>query len=223
VTGPADDDPATAVDALLTAGQVPEAAELVEVALLGGLLAGTAGAHVRLKVASALVMNGAATDALRHADAVLMETGLDDEVYSSAQLTRLMALMAHDEFASTRAPAVAILGATTSPDDDASVAAALTTMGSVAWTEGRVADSIMLLRAAVTRSRRGRFADRAMHPGRVSRCHSSPWASSPRPRRSCARIKTTSVRATTPGAGGESFAFGGRDMPRRIRRRVGRV
>jgi DNA-binding CsgD family transcriptional regulator len=149
---------------LLAAGRVAEAAELVDVALLGGLLSGTAGAHVRLKVASALVMNGSAAEALGHAEAVLTQSGLDDEVYSSAQLTRLMALMAHDEFASTRAPAVALLAGTTSLEDDASMAAALTTMGSVAWTEGRVADSIMLLRAAVTRSRRGRFADQAMHP-----------------------------------------------------------
>jgi hypothetical protein len=115
-------------------------------------------------------MNGHPAEALSHAEAVLAESGLDDEIYSAGQLSRLLALMAHDEFAAAREPAVAILATTPSPGHDESMAGALTTVGSVAWTEGRVADSILLLRAAVTRARRGRFADRAMHPRQSLSC-----------------------------------------------------
>jgi DNA-binding CsgD family transcriptional regulator len=164
VTDPDGDAPLGAVNALLAAGRVSEAVELVELAFLEGAMSGTAVARLRLRLTSALLMNGFAAEALRQAEAVLAESGLDDEIYSAGQLSRLLALMAHDEFAAAREPAVAILAATPSPGEDESIAGALTTMGSVAWTEGRVADSILLLRAAVTRAQRGRFADRAMHP-----------------------------------------------------------
>jgi DNA-binding CsgD family transcriptional regulator len=159
-----DDHGLAAIDILLHAGRVVEAAELVELAFLEGTLSGTTGAQLRLKLASALLLNGQAAEALGHAEVILAESGLDDEIYRAAQLSRLLALMAHDEFAATREPAVAILAATPSAREDESLAGALTTMGSLAWTEGRVSDSILLLGAAVTRARRGRFADRAMHP-----------------------------------------------------------
>jgi DNA-binding CsgD family transcriptional regulator len=60
--------------------------------------------------------------------------------------------------------AAAILAGDSPPDDDALLAGALATVGSVAWTEGRVGDSISFLRAAVSRAGRGGLADLAMHP-----------------------------------------------------------
>jgi DNA-binding CsgD family transcriptional regulator/tetratricopeptide (TPR) repeat protein len=108
-------------------------------------------------------MCGDAGGALREAAAVLDEPGLEEDIYAAGQLARLLAMMAHQEFAAARAPAVAILAAAKG-SDDGSLAGALTTMGSVAWTEGRVEEAIALLRAAIVRADRGRFAERAMHP-----------------------------------------------------------
>lgn len=164
MTGPTDSTGFAQVDALLAAGRVAEAAEAAEVVILDGALSGESAARLRLKLSSALLMNGYAAEATSQVEAVLAEQGLDDDLYGAGRLTRLIALMAQDEFTAVREPAVAILAGITSPADDASMAAALTSLGSVAWTEGRVAESLALLRGAVTRAGRGRFADRAMHP-----------------------------------------------------------
>jgi DNA-binding CsgD family transcriptional regulator len=164
VTGPINAPLFAAVDSLLAAGRVAEAVEVAEAALVEGALSGKSAAQLRLKLSSALLMSGYAAKALSQAEEVLAGSRLDAEVYEAGRRACLIALMAHDEFAAAREPAVAILAGTTSSSDDGSIAAALTTLGSVAWTEGRVADSIMLLRGAVTRAQRGRFADRALHP-----------------------------------------------------------
>jgi DNA-binding CsgD family transcriptional regulator len=153
-----------ALAALLNEGRVPEAAALAEAIFRQGTLRGDAAALLRLRLASALVMHGEPAAALTQAEAVISESGLGLEAYRAGEQSRLIALMAHGQFAEAREPAVAILAETTSLADGASMAAALTTIGSVAWTEGRVADSVMLFRAAVTQSQRGRFADPAMHP-----------------------------------------------------------
>jgi hypothetical protein len=131
VTEPENETPLQGVHALLAAGRVVEAVELVELASFEGTLSGRSAAQLRLRLSSALLMNGYTAEALNQAEAVLAESGLD-EIYSAAQLSRLLALMAHQEFAAAREPAVAILAATPSPGEDESMAGALTTMGSVA-------------------------------------------------------------------------------------------
>jgi hypothetical protein len=103
-------------------------------------------------------------------------------------------LGAVDEFAAAREPALAILSATPSPGEDESMAGALATIGSVAWTEGRVADSILLLLAAVTRSN---VDGPPIGPDTHDRASPSPWSplgSSTKPRPSSSRILKTSSR-----------------------------
>ena len=94
VTSPDRDTPIGAVDALLAAGRVIEAVEVVEVALFEGTLSGRAAAQLRLRLSSGLLMNGYAAEALSQAEAVLAESGLE-EIYNAAQLSRLLATTDH--------------------------------------------------------------------------------------------------------------------------------
>src|SRR5437588_10672080 len=75
VIDPDGDPPFGAVNALLAAGRVSEAVELVELAFFEGTLSGTAVARLRLRLSSALLMNGFAAEALSQAEAVLEESG----------------------------------------------------------------------------------------------------------------------------------------------------
>jgi DNA-binding CsgD family transcriptional regulator len=63
------------------------------------------------------------------------------------------------DVASIRAPAEAVLAGTDGPQSDAALAAALATLGAVAWHEGRIADAIGLVRAGVGRADRGTQSD----------------------------------------------------------------
>ena len=98
MTGPTDSTGFAQVDALLAAGRVAEAAEAAEVVILDGALSGESAARLRLKLSSALLMNGYAAEATSQVEAVLAEQGLDDDLYGAGRLTRLIALMAQDEF-----------------------------------------------------------------------------------------------------------------------------
>jgi DNA-binding CsgD family transcriptional regulator len=114
-------------------------------------------------MSSVLLMQGQPEAALAEAEIVLAMAGLSQETYAAAQLARLMGLMASGEFVGAQGPAEAILAGASS-DTNASLAGALATIGAVAWTEGRVADSMSFLRAAVARCHAGPEAARRMHP-----------------------------------------------------------
>ena len=80
---------------------------------------------------------------------------------------QLLELLAHDDFEHAQPIAERILAGGDQTDDDDVLAAAVTTLGVIAWSEGRVADALGLLHAAVrradrlpaaTRQTRARFA-----------------------------------------------------------------
>jgi DNA-binding CsgD family transcriptional regulator/tetratricopeptide (TPR) repeat protein len=142
----------TAVDALVGAGRAQEAIELAHTAIAAPATPRRIAAKLHLSLARLAVMSGRLPDAVDEADAVLAMTGLSDELYAAAEQTRLLALMADGDFAPAREPAEVILGGAGRAGGDASVGGALTTLGSIAWTEGHVADAIGLFRAAAERA-----------------------------------------------------------------------
>ena len=153
----------TAVDALMAASRVPEATELARSALAAGKTPPEVAAELRLTLASSAFMKARRAEAVSQAEAVLVQTGLDDEVYAAAELTRLIALMAAGDFLEARYAAEVILGGG-GRAGDASLAGALTAVGSIAWIDGRVGEAIGLLRAAVTRAEAESPVARHMHP-----------------------------------------------------------
>lgn len=144
-----------AVDALIGAGRTPEAIQLARTTRDGDATPPQFVAALRLRLADVAVMGNHAADAVAEANAVLAMGGLRDDVHAAAEQTRLLALMAEGDFGPARQPAEAILGGTGHAGGDASVAGALVTLGSIAWTEGRVADAIGLFRAAAQRAEGG--------------------------------------------------------------------
>jgi DNA-binding CsgD family transcriptional regulator len=70
---------------------------------------------------------------------------------TEAELARLLGLLHESDVAAARGPAEAILAGGEGFGGDAALAGALTALGLLAWHEGRVADALLLLRAAVTR------------------------------------------------------------------------
>jgi DNA-binding CsgD family transcriptional regulator len=108
-------------------------------------------ATMRVSAASFLLMAGRPADAAAEAEAVLLVPGLPEHLYANAELARLQALMAQDEVAGVRGCTEAIL-AGTDPSGDAALSGALTALGFIAWGEGRCADAVGLLRAAVQRA-----------------------------------------------------------------------
>jgi DNA-binding CsgD family transcriptional regulator len=153
-----------AVDSLVAEGRPDQAIGLARTALAEDDLTPATAARVRLTVSSVLLMKGQPEAALAEAEIVLSVAGLTQETYAAAQLARLMGLMASGEFSGAQGPAEAILAGGASSDTNASLAGALATIGAVAWTQGRVGDSISFLRAAVARCHRGPEAARRMHP-----------------------------------------------------------
>jgi DNA-binding CsgD family transcriptional regulator len=117
-----------------------------------------------LIMSSAAFMSARRADALADAEAVLAQAGLADELYAGAELARLLALMAEGDFSGAQQPAESILAGAARAGGDASLAGALTALGSIAWVEGRVADGIGLFRAAVRRADREPLATGGMHP-----------------------------------------------------------
>lgn len=162
-----DDGPARTVDAvagLIAASRVPEARELAHAALATGKMPPALAAELRVTLASLALMTPSRREALAQAEAVLAEAGLDDRVYSAAELTQLMALMAEGDFSQVRQPAEDILAGHGAATDDALLAGAFTAVGSIAWADGRVGDAIGFLRAAVARTPNESLAARHVHP-----------------------------------------------------------
>jgi DNA-binding CsgD family transcriptional regulator len=141
-----------AVHALIGVGRMHEAMKLAQTATAEDGTPRRFAAPLRLSLAQLAVMGSRADDAVADADAVLAMTGLDAELYASAEQTRLLALTVDGDFAPAREPAEAILAGGVGAGGDASVAAALTALGSISWTEGRAADAIGLFRAAAQRA-----------------------------------------------------------------------
>ncbi|MCU1460855.1 MAG: Transcriptional regulator, partial [Acidimicrobiales bacterium] len=157
-------DAASEVDRLVREHRLDAAADVARTALASAHLPLRPAARLRLTLSSILLMSGHPDQSIVQADVVAAQAGLDERTHTSAQLARLLALMAQGELAAARVPAATLLAETPPADPYESLGGAFTTMGSIAWTDGRVADSIAFFRAAIARAEGGQLAERAMHP-----------------------------------------------------------
>jgi DNA-binding CsgD family transcriptional regulator len=153
-----------AVDALVAAGQLRDAADVARAAVAHPGAPVEAAARLRLMLSSMLLMAGQPAEAIAHAEAVEAVRGLADPLYDDAELTRLLAVLAQGDFERARELAEAILAGGERPGGDLVLAGALTTFSTIAWDEGRVADALSFMRAAVRRSEGGRLEPRRLYP-----------------------------------------------------------
>jgi DNA-binding CsgD family transcriptional regulator len=153
-----------AVDALIAGRRVGEAGDLARSTLATDQPGADAAARLRLTLSTLHFMAGRPEAALADADQVLAVPDLDEERHAGAELVQLMALMATGDVSEARRPAEAMLAGSGRSTSGSSLVGALTVMGSIAWSEVRVAYSIGLLRAAVRRSEQDPEATRRLHP-----------------------------------------------------------
>lgn len=153
-----------AVDALMAARRVGEAADLARATLSNDEPGPDAAARLRLTLSTLDFMAARPDAALADADQVLAVPDLDEERHAGAELAQLMALMATGDVSEARGPAEAMLAGSGRSTSASSLAGAFTVMGSIAWSEARVAHAIGLLRAAVHRSEGDPETTRRLHP-----------------------------------------------------------
>jgi DNA-binding CsgD family transcriptional regulator len=154
----------TAIDALVASRRLSEATTLGRPILRAPGLPPVPKARLRLTMSSILFVDAHTAEALTEAESVLAVGGLPDELYTAAELARLRGLMAQDDWSRVRASAETILAGDHRSGADAALAGALAALGLVAWNEGRVADSLGLLRAAVQRADSGPPEARSNYP-----------------------------------------------------------
>src|ERR1700730_14477842 len=98
-----------AVNALVAARRLVDAAPLAEALLDTANLPMVAAAELRLTLSSILLTAGRAGEALGHSEAVLLTANLPQRCYAAAEIEQLLALLAHDNPAAARTPAETIL------------------------------------------------------------------------------------------------------------------
>ena len=143
------------VVALMAGWRLGEATELARSTLARPGLTPVAAARLRVTLSSILFMSGENVAALAEATRVIDARSMPDELYTAAELARLLALMAQDDWTRVRGPAVAILAGASRPGAEAALAGAVTALGLIAWDEGRMAAALGFLRAAVRRADAG--------------------------------------------------------------------
>jgi DNA-binding CsgD family transcriptional regulator len=153
-----------AVKALVQARRLDEAVRVSRHALTFDDTPPRRAAHLRSTLCSILSVTGHPGEAVTEAETVLEEPGLPDDLYTSAQVTRIVGLIAQDDLSSTRRSAEAILGGAALADSDAALAGALGALAFIAWDEGRVVDALGLMKAATCRGDNGREEVRPFHP-----------------------------------------------------------
>jgi DNA-binding CsgD family transcriptional regulator/tetratricopeptide (TPR) repeat protein len=145
----------TAVDALVAAGRIGEAAALADETLGMPRLPADCAARLRLTRAAILHLAGRPDLAEADAAAVLAERGLPDEVYDAAEVIRLRGLLMMRDHRRAELAAGAILAGTDRSHGDAALAAAVSALAWSAWCDGRVATALGLTEAAARRAVRG--------------------------------------------------------------------
>jgi DNA-binding CsgD family transcriptional regulator/tetratricopeptide (TPR) repeat protein len=153
-----------AVDALVRAQRLEEAAALARSVLVDPALAADARAQLRLTLSSILFGSGLPAEAVAEAEKVLAEPDLDESLYAGAEIARLFAVLAEDDLSTTRQLAESILAGEPECRGDAALAGALMVLSFLAWRQGQVADTLGLLRAAIRRADRGPVEGRRVHP-----------------------------------------------------------
>jgi DNA-binding CsgD family transcriptional regulator len=143
-----------AVERLGAAGRATEAVLVAEAHLVLATGPLDVLARLRLALSTLLLLGGRADEAAGHTAAVLVVDGLSDDLYDDAVRGQLANVMSRRDFHAMRELAEAVLAGTERSETDGALAGALTSLAFVAMHEGRMADAIGLLRAAVTRSDR---------------------------------------------------------------------
>lgn len=154
-----------AVDALMAARRLDQAMTLATEPLAAGPVPSVEAARLHLRLSSIALMRSDPEAARAEADTVLaMAADLGAPLHSTADMARLMALLAQPDLVEARRTAETILGGTDGPETNVTLAGALTALGSISWMEGRVADSIGFFRAAVQRIDRNGDGASHIHP-----------------------------------------------------------
>ena len=144
----------TAVDALVAAKRVAEAAELARSTLALPRLPAKAEAQLRLTLAAIMLMGGKPERAATEACSVLAMGTLPGPQCDAAELTRLYGWLASENLPAAQAGAEAILAGRERPGGDAALAGALTVLAWITWCQGRLGTALGLVRAAVARAAR---------------------------------------------------------------------
>ena len=155
---------ATAVEALVAARRFGEATDLARSILSRQGLPAALAAQVRLTLASILFWKGQSGEAVAEAEAVRAQPGLPDQLRSGAEAIRLQGLIAQDDWLAARETAETMLVGDPRSKGDPALVEALSTLGLIAWDEGRLADALGMMRAAVTRSDLGPAETRHLFP-----------------------------------------------------------
>ena len=153
-----------AVEALVRAQRLEEAAALARSVLVDPALAAGARAQLRLTLSSILFGSGLPAEAVAEAETVLAERDLDESLYAGAEISRLFAILAEDDLSTARQLAESILAGEPECRGDAALAGALMALSFLAWADGQVADTLGLLRAAGRRAEHGPIEGRRVHP-----------------------------------------------------------
>src|SRR6185503_14717595 len=88
-------------------------------------------------------------------------SGLAERLYAEADLAHLLGLLATGEVDRTRDAAAAIMAGR---NDDGALAGAFTAWAFISWDEGRVADALGFVRAAIQRGESDTAAIHRAHP-----------------------------------------------------------
>jgi DNA-binding CsgD family transcriptional regulator/tetratricopeptide (TPR) repeat protein len=152
----------TAVDALVAARRVGEAARLARCTLALPRLPAGPEAQLRLSQSTILLMSGQPEQATAEAGSVLAERSTTDQQRAAAELIRLFGWLVTDDLPAAQAAAEAILAGDECRGSEAVLAGGLTALAWVAWSEGRLDSALGLIRAAVARARRAE--PRGQHP-----------------------------------------------------------
>ncbi|HEY3669405.1 MAG TPA: LuxR C-terminal-related transcriptional regulator [Acidimicrobiia bacterium] len=151
----------TAVDALIRAGRPAAASHLARSTLAATGAPRTRQAELRLVLSSISYAGGRIEEAIAEAESVRCRSGLAEKLYAEADLAHLLGLLTTGDVDRTREAAGAIMAGR---NDDAALAAAFTACAFIAWDEGRVADALGFVRAAIQRGESDAIATHRAHP-----------------------------------------------------------
>lgn len=135
-----------AVDALIAARRLLQAAELARASLRGDPHT-AAGAKLRCSLCWILIHDGRPDEAVKEADEVLIDTDLPPEILAAAEAERLVAWMTIGDLDQVRLMAEHLVSEGTS--DSSTLAAARAGLAQMAWEEARLADAVAHIREAV--------------------------------------------------------------------------
>jgi DNA-binding CsgD family transcriptional regulator len=138
---------ATVVEALVAAGRVGEADYLAHRALGSPGVPAPAAARCRLALAKLQLVTGHPQAAVHEVQSVARDLTAPEAVHALAEVWLLWATLALDDREAARRQVEVILSGGLGSDEFLS--AALTALGSVTWSDGRVADALALIRAGV--------------------------------------------------------------------------